>query len=131
MDIDSKGRVRGQGLVQDDVILGPFPIFVLSMSYFLLLLVVLLQFFLAACVFYLALSLGDFACVVLCTLLCSMFALCTGGGLRMTSIFAMDPLMFLDSLSWSLPDLRVFSFFVVCPRPGHIVTLGLALTFRL
>ena len=65
------------------------------MSYFFLLLVVLLQLFLAACVFYLALSIGDFACVVACTLLYLLLVL------QSVEVFdcflAVDPLLLLDS----------------------------------
>ena len=116
MDHDSKGRVRGQGLVQDGMILEPFPPSAQSMSY--------LFFFFC---FFLRLCCKSFpllfvcVCVLPCFVssrLCQrgldhfasfMFALDTGGGLRISSTLCSGSADALGLLFWCLPDLRVFS----------------------
>ena len=107
MDNHSKGSLRGQGLVQDDVILEPFPSFESSMSYFFLFLVVVLQLFLVTHVFYLALF-RDFACVDVCIASC----LCINWwrSLIFSCLLAVDPLLLLDSFCVACPTYRPFPF---------------------
>ena len=108
-------------MVQDVMILEPFPSFESSMSYFFLLLVVLFQLFLAAHVFYLALSPRDFACVVPCTLLLHVCS-SNGGGLGVVFVCS-GSAPALGFPPRDLLDLRVFSILDVCPRPGRIERL--------